>query len=203
MKPMKLLTAEGRLLPLAVMFFFTLAATGMSISAAFADGSPGPVTAGAMRDHIEPAACLFNDCNANLTDDTQDIADGTSTDTNADGIPDECQDCNNNGVLDPADIAQGTSADADADGQPDECEADCNANGLPDDHDIAMGTSLDAYGNGVPDECETDCNDNGISDYTELQDDMNLDRPPFPHRIHLFVRLALDVDLIAITPKQG
>ena len=44
---MKLLTAEGRLLPLAVMFFFTLAATGMSISAAFADGSPGPVTAGA------------------------------------------------------------------------------------------------------------------------------------------------------------
>ena len=134
------------------------------------------VTAGAMRDHIEPAACLFNDCNANLTDDTLDIADGTSTDTNADGIPDECQDCNNNGVLDPADIAQGTSADADADGQPDECEADCNANGLPDDHDIAMGTSLDAYGNGVPDECETDCNDNGISDYTELQDDMNLDR---------------------------
>ena len=47
MKPMKLLTAEGRLLPLTVMFFFTLAATGISVSTAFADGSPGPVTAGA------------------------------------------------------------------------------------------------------------------------------------------------------------
>ena len=47
MKPMKLLTAEGPLLPLTVMFFFPLAATGMSVSTAFADGSPGPVTAGA------------------------------------------------------------------------------------------------------------------------------------------------------------
>lgn len=47
MKPMKLLKAERRLLPLAVMFLFTLTATGMSASAAFADGSPGPVTAGA------------------------------------------------------------------------------------------------------------------------------------------------------------
>ena len=43
---MKLPKAEGCLFPLAVVFFFTLAATGMSASSAFADGSPGPVTAG-------------------------------------------------------------------------------------------------------------------------------------------------------------
>ena len=47
MKPMKLLTAEGRLLPLAVVVCLALAVTGMSVSTAFADGSPGPVTAGA------------------------------------------------------------------------------------------------------------------------------------------------------------
>ena len=40
---MKLLKTEGRILPLAVMFFFTLAATAMSASAAFSDGPPGPV----------------------------------------------------------------------------------------------------------------------------------------------------------------
>ena len=40
---------------------------------------------------------------------------GTSADTNADGVPDECQDCNKNGVLDAIDIANGTSADVDTD----------------------------------------------------------------------------------------
>ena len=48
MNQMKLPKAEGRLLPLAVVFFFTLAATGMSASAAFADGSPGPVASGSL-----------------------------------------------------------------------------------------------------------------------------------------------------------
>lgn len=45
----------------------------------------------------------FPDCNNNNVGDGQDIADGTSTDCNADGVPDECQselDANANGVLD-------------------------------------------------------------------------------------------------------
>lgn len=44
---MKLPMAEGRILPLAVMFLFTLTATGMSSSAAFSDGFPGPAASGA------------------------------------------------------------------------------------------------------------------------------------------------------------
>ena len=134
------------------------------------------VTSQAMRMHLIQADCLITDCNFNYIDDAQDIADATSADANADGIPDECQDCNANGVLDSTDIADGTSDDVDSNGTPDECQDDCNANGVPDHVDIATGFSMDAYGNGVPDECETDCDSNGVSDYTQIQADMNLDR---------------------------
>lgn len=115
------------------------------------------------------------DCNQNRIDDALDVANGTSEDANANGIPDECEDCNANGVLDDIDIFNGDSLDVNVNGIPDECEPDCNANGIPDSHDIATGTSLDLYGNGVPDECEADCNANGVSDYTEIQLDMTLD----------------------------
>ena len=138
-----------------------------------------------LRFHTVPQAAILDcldakpnfvfDCNQNAIDDALDIADGTSQDLNANGVPDECEDCNANGILDPEDIVSGFSADANANGIPDECEPDCNANGFPDDLDILMGTSTDAYGNGVPDECEADCNANGISDYTEIQLDMTLD----------------------------
>lgn len=77
------------------------------------------------------------DCNANGLRD-EDLME---SDTNEDGIPDECQDCNENDILDPVDIADGTSQD-------------CNNNGVPDECDILGGCSTDKAGNGVPDECE-------------------------------------------------
>ena len=55
---------------------------------AFAPSSPG---------RARPAAPLaatpapFRDCNANGVEDAVDIARGTSSDTDMDGVPDECQ----------------------------------------------------------------------------------------------------------------
>lgn len=128
-----------------------------------------------MRSRLRLSSCLDRDCNLNGVADAEDIASGTSSDANGNGVPDECEDCNGNGILDDADIANGTSADLDGNGVPDECQSDCNNNGVPDRLDIELGTSTDAYGDGVPDECETDCDGDGVSDYTQLQQTMNLD----------------------------
>ncbi len=119
--------------------------------------------------------CLDRDCNANFIADTTDIADGASADTNANGVPDECEDCNDNGTFDDEDIANGDSLDLNSNGVPDECEPDCNANGVPDDLDIFLGDALDLDGNGVPDDCQTDCNNNGIADTLDINADMSLD----------------------------
>ncbi|MEM7230348.1 MAG: lamin tail domain-containing protein [Planctomycetota bacterium] len=112
---------------------------------------------------------LFNpaqlDCNNNGVGDACDLditdPDGngeTSTDCDANGVPDECQpDCNGNLVADACDIANMTSLDCNMDGVPDDCidpENDCNTNGVPDECDIADMTSTDANMNGLPDECE-------------------------------------------------
>ena len=126
---------------------------------------------------------LFLDCNTNMEDDADDIANGTSTDCNANGIPDECEnlaDCNQNGVPDICDIdpddpdGNGSSSDdCNNNETPDECEIDenstapggpyfctsncdpdCNNNGVPDECDIDDGTSEDCNENGVPDECD-------------------------------------------------
>lgn len=64
----------------------------------------------------------FSDCNGNGILDSTDIANGTSADTDANGIPDECEDCNANQIPDGVDIANGTSADCQKDGIPDECQ---------------------------------------------------------------------------------
>ena len=128
------------------------------------------------------------DCQPNGILDVCDLAAGTSTDCQADGIPDECQaDCNANHVPDDCDLALGTSTDCQSDGTPDECQLaghDCNGNAVPDSCDIAAGTSADCQpdgtpdecqlaghdcnANGVPDECDTDCNQNGIADSCDL-----------------------------------
>lgn len=121
------------------------------------------------------AGRLRLDCNQNYIDDADDIASGRSEDTNANGIPDECEDCNGNGVLDDADIASGTSLDLNANGIPDECEPDCNGNGVPDDKDIADGTSQDANGDAIPDECQADCDANGVFDWVDIFNDMSRD----------------------------
>jgi CxxC motif-containing protein (DUF1111 family) len=81
------------------------------------------------------------DCNANGIPDSCDIGSGASTDTDLDGIPDECNnDCNLNGVPDDEEIASGAAAD-------------CTLNGRPDSCDIARGLVTDLDGNGVPDSC--------------------------------------------------
>lgn len=132
------------------------------------------VIQGNIETHIGSAACIVLDCNRNGVDDADDVAGGSSADTNGNGVPDECEDCNKNGVLDGQEIAGGSVADVNANGIPDPCEPDCNGNGQPDGWDIARG-SLDAYGNLVPDECEEDCDGDGISDFTEIQNQMTLD----------------------------
>ncbi len=125
---------------------------------------------------LDVGGCLDADCNANAIADSVDIADGTSADINANGIPDECEDCNDNGVFDDEDIANGFSLDLNGNGIPDECEPDCNDNGVPDDLDIALGDEQDGDANGVPDSCQADCDDNGIADILDINADMTLDR---------------------------
>lgn len=134
------------------------------------------VTQNAMKEHTYAAACVVFDCNQNGVSDEFDIGLGASADTNANGVPDECEDCNTNGVLDTVDILAGASSDVNQNGLPDECEPDCNANGVPDDVDIQLGVSADVHGNGVPDECETDCDNNGVADYNQIMADMTLDK---------------------------
>ena len=124
---------------------------------------------------LEPA----DYCTSNQAPDDCDIAAGSSTDCDLNGLPDECQieidspvpggpfycdptvqdcdpDCNANGIPDSCDIADGTSTDCDGSAVPDECEewADCNGNGELDSCDIADGTSADCNLNDIPDECE-------------------------------------------------
>jgi len=94
------------------------------------------------------------DCNNNYVEDAFDIMSGSSSDCDADGIPDECQaDCNGNGISDSCDIASGLSSDLDGDGVPDECQDDCNGNGIPDESELSAST--DENDNCVLDECET------------------------------------------------
>jgi uncharacterized repeat protein (TIGR01451 family) len=110
------------------------------------------------------------------------IAGRSSSDCNANGVPDECDladgtsaDCNGNGVPDGCDIAAGTSQDCNGNGIPDECDladgssADCNGNGVLDECDISSEASTDCDTNGVPDECDPDCNGNGVPDGCDVQ----------------------------------
>lgn len=83
------------------------------------------------------------DCNGNGLHDSTDLALMTSADSNANGIPDECEpDCNTNGVPDDSDISAGTSFDCDGNGNPDECDlaagGDCNGDGLLDACDVTF-----------------------------------------------------------------
>lgn len=65
----------------------------------------------------------FADCNGNGLPDSCDIASGTSSDIDANGVPDECKpDCNDNGLPDGWEIATGRVPDCDDDGIPDTCQ---------------------------------------------------------------------------------
>lgn len=125
--------------------------------------------------------CLWFDCNDNNVSDDADIAMGTSSDTNTNSIPDECEDCNGNGTLDSEDISDG-AADVDGNGIPDACEVNCNANIWPDVFETAIGLAPDQNGNRVPDGCEADCNGNAIADFVEIDNGTltDLDRNEVP-----------------------
>ena len=102
----------------------------------------------------------FDDCNNNRVPDATDILDGTSSDCDSNGVPDECQpDCDADGVIDPCE------ADCNADGTPDDCQdlADCDENGTPD----ICESFNDCNSNGIPDRCEPDCDDDGTPDDCE------------------------------------
>ncbi len=63
------------------------------------------------------------DCNANGIPDYCDIASGTSTDADLNGVPDSCQpDCNLNNLPDAWEIVTGLVTDLNIDGIPDTCQ---------------------------------------------------------------------------------
>ena len=123
---------------------------------------------------LDLGGCHFYDCNGNDINDSVDIANLTSLDTNLDGVPDECQDCNGNSILDPVETAGGVN-DINGNSIPDECEDDCDLNGLPDEYETRNGLTADTNGNGIPDSCEPDCDGDMVADHTQLSQDMALD----------------------------
>jgi hypothetical protein len=139
-------------------------------------------------DQWEISQGLVPDCNQNGIPDSCDIArGGTSTDVDANGVPDDCKaDCNNNGLPDAYEIAQGLVTDCDSNAVPDSCQIaadaqlDCNADGILDSCQGGPDGS-DCDGNGIADVCDIlngaeDKNDNGRLDSCELRyGDLNLD----------------------------
>ena len=75
------------------------------------------------------------DCNENGLEDGCETAQGTSPDCDNDGIPDECEtDSDGDGVIDDCDQCPGydDNLDEDGDGVPDDCEYDSvDFKGLP------------------------------------------------------------------------
>jgi hypothetical protein len=120
---------------------------------------------------------ILVDCNGNFVQDSEDIAAGTSSDCDLDGVPDECgfaagaSDCDQNGTPDICEL------DCDLDGVPDACAIaanqvpDCDLNGVPDACDFAAGGDQD--GNGILDACDNvpfwrgDCNSSGSLDLAD------------------------------------
>jgi hypothetical protein len=139
-------------------------------------------------DSWEISQDLVPDCNQNGIPDACDIAaGGTSTDVDANGVPDDCKaDCNNNALPDAYEIAQGLVADCDNNAVPDSCQIatapgeDCNADGILDSCQGGPDGS-DCDENGIPDVCDIqagaeDSNSNGRLDICELRyGDLNLD----------------------------
>lgn len=136
--------ADGRVLlaqltttqPVAISGSFNLVGRNSS-------GTPGAAGSWVAVAQQIPAPDLV-DCNGNGVHDAFDIAFGTASDCDEDGVPDSCQrpgasgDCNGNGEPDSCDIVSGQSLDANANGVPDECEcpADLDGNGRVDADDL-------------------------------------------------------------------
>ncbi len=131
---------------------------------------PNTCVADGIPDVCQPQA----DCDNDGTPDRCEIANGTATDLDGNGVPDNCQpDCDNDGIPDAAEIAAGAAdrygpTTCSPDGIPDSCqpEADCDEDGLPNRCELA-GNDCDH--NGVPDDCQPDCDNDGIPNVCEIQ----------------------------------
>ncbi len=151
-------------------------------------------------DGVDPApnnAQFPRDCNQNQIADLMEVASGSVTDCQPNGIPDDCElvgndvnandvpdecepgrvvDCDNSGVLDLIEIANDSSLDCNGNQLLDVCESlkDCDGNGVLDVCDLAVGGTLDCNNNGVPDACDVssgssnDCNNTKVPDECEL-----------------------------------
>jgi hypothetical protein len=85
----------------------------------------GGLIPGLVRTSAQITVIPGTDCNGNEIVDSTDIANGTSLDCDANGLPDECQpDSDGDGFIDACDICAGFDdhPDADADGVPDGCD---------------------------------------------------------------------------------
>ena len=81
------------------------------------------------------------DCNRNCIDDAVDIADGTSYDTDGDGIPDECgcpADFDNDGDVDVEDLLYLFTTWGDISTPDNPAETDLNGNGVVDVQDVII-----------------------------------------------------------------
>ncbi len=96
------------------------------------------------------------DCDGDGISDGDEIANGSASDFNSNGIPDNCEaDCDADGIADFIEIDQGI-------------EFDCNVNAIPDGCELADGSAEDANGNTFLDVCEVDCNENGAFDFLDV-----------------------------------
>ena len=96
------------------------------------------------------------DCDGDGISNEEEIANGSASDFNSNGIPDNCEaDCDSDGIADFIEINQGI-------------EFDCNFNAIPDGCELADGSAEDANGNTFIDACEIDCNGNGFFDFLDL-----------------------------------
>jgi hypothetical protein len=85
--------------------------------------NPAPLTGSGNFSISDPLCAGGPDCNNNGCNDARDIATGSSSDINANGVPDECDpDCNNNDIPDRYELAQGLVPDCNADSTPDDCQ---------------------------------------------------------------------------------
>lgn len=132
----------------ATLRFSRIQATGIRIGFSVPDNSANHYK---VHEFLAFRADYLSDCNANGALDSCDLSTGSSSDCNANLIPDECEsdsDCNNNGVQDICE--PNGSADCDSDGITDLCElesgaADCDENQIPDECDAAAGNRALAF----------------------------------------------------------
>lgn len=123
---------------------------------------------------VDMGALEFDaDCNANGTLDSLDIANGNSSDCDANGIPDECDpDLDQDGEIDACDnciyTANPDQADLDQDAVGDACDFDSDGDGVNDFQDNCPMTSnpdqLDTDLDNTGDACDPDDDNDGLPD---------------------------------------